>query len=370
MTFALLSLRLNKYAPELEGDHAGTKTLKGARLGSGLALVGALLGGVACFYFAFEPESGWRAEGPHLGGLLASLPHAMYWLLLCVKAPQLSSGKSRRREQVSALFSGTLICSAVPVVMMFLGVMMLLLGARPIKLEFAALFIGVFGLVRVSRAYRLGSSGRTRKVEGAPGPDSESAHPSNMRPAGFWIRWAAQFIDFVIFLIAYFGLAFVLAALVALLDGPSLYVVAIAVGVSFLSLSFLYETMLTASKKQGTLGKQALSIKVTTQDGERLSFKHSVGRYFSKASLGPAQVVVCFGLLFSFDTSLIEFGLNTLFTLGCILAAFMPRKRALQDLLAKTYVVHGGRSRNRPARNRRGVKVKASGSAEAGEVSP
>ncbi len=197
---------------------------------------------------------------------------------------------------------------------------------------------------------------RAQKNRERPG---KGVYPANMRPAGFWIRWAAQFIDGALFLIAYFGLAFVLTALVALLDGPSLYVASLAVGVCFLSLSFLYETMLTASKKQGTLGKQALSIRVTTQDGERLSFKHSVGRYFSKVSLGPAQVIACFGLLFSFDTSLIAFGLNTLFILGCILAAFMPRKRALQDLLAKTYVVHGGRSRNRPARNRRGVKVKA-----------
>jgi uncharacterized RDD family membrane protein YckC len=190
-----------------------------------------------------------------------------------------------------------------------------------------------------------------------------------MRPAGFWIRWAAQFIDGVIFVIAYFGLAFVFAGLGALLSGPSLYVVAVAVGISFLSISFLYETMLTASKKQGTLGKQALSIKVTTLDGERLSFKHSVGRYFSKLSLGPAQVIACLGLAFGFSTELAASALSALFTLGCILAAFMPRKQALQDLLARTYVVHGGRGRNRPARNRRGVKVKASASAGAQEES-
>lgn len=202
-------------------------------------------------------------------------------------------------------------------------------------------------------------SSSVRRASRRKGQSSEGDHPPDMRPAGFWIRWAAQFIDGVIFLIAYFGLAFALAGLGALLSGPSLYAVAVTVSVSFLSISFLYETMLTASKKQGTLGKQALSIKVTTLDGERLSFKHSVGRYFSKLSLGPTQVIACLGLVFGFSTELAASALNALFILGCILAAFMPRKQSLQDLLARTFVVHGGRDRNRSARNRRGVKVKS-----------
>lgn len=176
----------------------------------------------------------------------------------------------------------------------------------------------------------------------------EGKYPPDMRPAGFWIRWGAQFIDGVIFLVAYFSLSFVLS-------GSMLVTLLLAHGV----IVFLYETMLTSSKKQGTLGKQALKIKVATREGERLSYGHSIGRYFAKVSLGPSQVIVYLGLAFGFDGTPVTGVLSLIFILGCILAAFMPRKQALQDLLARTYVVHGGRSGNRPARNRRGVKVKA-----------
>ena len=59
---------------------------------------------------------------------------------------------------------------------------------------------------------------RVRKNRKRPG---EGKYPPDMRPAGFWIRWAAQFIDGVIFLLAYFGLMFVVTALFALLEGPA-----------------------------------------------------------------------------------------------------------------------------------------------------
>lgn len=358
VTFFLLSLRLKKYAPEFEGDPAGARKLRSVRMGSALALVGALLGGVACFYYASEQEGDWRGAGRLLLAFFTTLPHALFWLLLFVKAPQLSDGESKRRKQVSALFSGTLIsCAAL---FFFVTVRALFLPC------IAAIFIGVFGVVRLSSAYRRASFRRTRKKEDDSAADSEAVHPPDMRPAGFWIRWGAQFIDGTLFIVAYFVLAFVLSK-----------VVFVILLFSYGLLVFLYEAVLTSSKKQGTLGKQALAIKVTTRDGGRLSFVRSIGRCFAKLGVGPILVLSYSAFAFELNDAQtiaahLEGSMDLLFlifVLGCILAAFMPRKQALQDLLARTYVVHGGRDTNRPARNRRGVKVQAeaSGSPQAQE---
>lgn len=173
---------------------------------------------------------------------------------------------------------------------------------------------------------------RARKNRERPG---KGVYPADMRPAGFWIRFGARFIDGVVFRVVFFLLEVALGAVVgadlaALLLFP----------VYLLSL-FLYETLMTASKWQATLGKRALSIKVVTRGGERLAYLHSVGRFFA-VSLSYLTLII-----------------------GFIMAAFMTRKEALHDLAASTYVVHGGRGGNRPARNRRGVKVKSTDSAGA-----
>lgn len=157
----------------------------------------------------------------------------------------------------------------------------------------------------------------------------KGVYPADMRPAGFWIRWGARFIDGAVFRVVFSLLEVTLSAVV----GADLAAL-LLLPVYLLSL-FLYETLMTASKWQATLGKRALSIKVVTKGGERLTYLHSVGRFFA-----------------------VMLSYLTLMT-GFIMAAFMTRKEALHDLAARTYVVHGGRSANRPARNRRGVKVKS-----------
>ena len=46
--------------------------------------------------------------------------------------------------------------------------------------------------------------------------------------------------------------------------------------------AWLYFAYLESSENQATLGKMALSIKVTDLKGERISFGRATGRYFSK----------------------------------------------------------------------------------------
>ena len=86
------------------------------------------------------------------------------------------------------------------------------------------------------------------------------------------------------------------------------------------------------SPKQATLGKLALGIKVTTLNGERISFVRASGRYF-------AQVL----------------DVLTLYV-GYLFAAFTERRQALHDMVAGTFVVHRGvlppKLRRRPPRRR------------------
>lgn len=78
---------------------------------------------------------------------------------------------------------------------------------------------------------------------------------------------------------------------------------------------WLYEALMTSSSKQATLGKMALSLKVTDKEGRRLSFLHATGRHFAKMING--------------------FTLN----IGYIIAGFTDRKQGLHDMIVGTYVI-------------------------------
>ena len=75
-----------------------------------------------------------------------------------------------------------------------------------------------------------------------------------------------------------------------------------------------------SSSRQATLGKMALGIKVTSLDGERISFLRATGRYF-------ATILS-----------------SLLLMIGYIMAAFTQRKQALHDMIASTLVVRADAS--------------------------
>lgn len=59
---------------------------------------------------------------------------------------------------------------------------------------------------------------------------------------------------------------------------------------SFLAIT-LYISLAESSRKQGTLGKQFLKIKVVNKQGERISFMHALGRFSVKLALMPILLI-------------------------------------------------------------------------------
>src|SRR5436309_4909588 len=81
--------------------------------------------------------------------------------------------------------------------------------------------------------------------------------------------------------------------------------------------TWLYFALMESSKKQATLGKMVLGIRVTDLEGRRVSFARASGRWFAKIISG------------------LTFGI------GYLMAAFTARKQALHDMIAGTLVMRG-----------------------------
>jgi uncharacterized RDD family membrane protein YckC len=126
--------------------------------------------------------------------------------------------------------------------------------------------------------------------------------------APFWPRVAAFAIDFV---------------LVVLICGAVNGVLGITLGTRNATQTFfwltvvallLYKSAMESSTRQGTLGKLAFDMKVTTLKGQRISFARALSRNFSQ--------------LFS---ALIAY-------IGYLMPAFTLRRQALHDMIAGTLV--------------------------------
>ena len=144
------------------------------------------------------------------------------------------------------------------------------------------------------------------------------SEPSGVQYGGFWIRFLALLADSAIVFL-FFALA-VAGAAMAL--EPALLVPA---ALTAAGLGVLYWPVLQASRQQATLGKSIVGLKVTRFDGRRISILRAVWRELTKAvSAGPAL-------------------------LGYAMAAVMPRKQGLHDILSATYVVREGPARIVPA---------------------
>ena len=153
-----------------------------------------------------------------------------------------------------------------------------------------------------------------------------------MRPAGFWIRFAAAVIDMVViagligFLVAIYGIAAAIK-LSAPIEWAELPVLAAALAlhaifpltVIGMPLAIIgggfYEVLMLRSARGATLGKMAVGVRVVTADGSRLSLGRSAGRRIAKYLSG------------------------LILALGHVMAAFTDHKRALHDVIAATRVV-------------------------------
>ena len=144
------------------------------------------------------------------------------------------------------------------------------------------------------------------------------SEPTGTQYGGFWVRFLAFLADSAIVFVI--SSALLVGAAMAL--APSDMTLA---AISIWVLGFLYWPVLHASRLNATFGKAILGLRVTRFDGRRISFLRALWREIAK--------------VFS----------SAVFLLGYVIAAVTPRKQALHDLMAATYVAREGVSRVVPA---------------------
>jgi uncharacterized RDD family membrane protein YckC len=158
----------------------------------------------------------------------------------------------------------------------------------------------------------------------APAPQVVAAgQPAAFHYAGFWIRFGAKLIDFIILwivsLVVNGLLSFIFLRGTSMATGSSVAVGRMMMFGSLTTLCSLAEGIAFSwffiSRFDATPGKMALGLKVLRADGSKLSPGRIVGRYFAEILSG---LILC---------------------IGYIIAAFDDQKRALHDHLCETRVI-------------------------------
>jgi uncharacterized RDD family membrane protein YckC len=155
----------------------------------------------------------------------------------------------------------------------------------------------------------------------------------NTTYAGFWLRFVAYVIDYIIIYVVQSFLFIPLLGLLGLsfasqMSNPENMSEAEAMGMiagimavagtTFLLsaiIGILYGTFMESSKYQATVGKMALGLKVTDVDGKNLDFVKALIRNVCK--------IISSMILF----------------IGYIMAGFTEKKQGLHDIIASTLVV-------------------------------
>ena len=135
---------------------------------------------------------------------------------------------------------------------------------------------------------------------------------SAMDYAGFWIRFAAQFLDQVILGVVNQVIGMVLLNN-ALRPDQQLGMFGMVIAVQLIIVAS-YESFFIG-KYSATPGKMACNIKVVTPEGEPIGYGRAIGRHFAK-----------------YLSSMI-------LAIGYIMAAFDDEKRALHDRVCNTRVI-------------------------------
>jgi len=139
---------------------------------------------------------------------------------------------------------------------------------------------------------------------------------------GFWRRVGGAFIDGILIDVPLFALDWISGGLLLVpietkTETGTDYVVGLTSQgyVIVILIWWLYEAVMTSSKLQGTVGKLAVGLLVTDEEGVRLTFAHATGRHFAKY------------------LSAILLGI------GFLMVAIYEKKRGLHDRLANTLVL-------------------------------
>lgn len=150
--------------------------------------------------------------------------------------------------------------------------------------------------------------------------------------AGFWKRYAAYFIDYILLTVVTLPLSMIINVM-GVSSGNEGMQVALTLVVMLLSMviSIGYYAGFHASRGGATLGKMAVGIKVVRGNGERISFLRAFCRYL-------ATIVSSLILM-----------------IGFIMAAFTERKQALHDMMCDTLVVDKWAFTEHPELQQRGL---------------
>lgn len=157
-----------------------------------------------------------------------------------------------------------------------------------------------------------------RPVPSLASPPFQSVPQQHLKHAGFWKRFGAWLIDYVLiatmtyvlFLLIKLASATFEFQQAALTENENILITAL-----FLGVSWLYKAGMESSAKQATFGKAAFDIIVTNTNGKRLSFGRATGRHLAK--------------LLSYIT----------IGIGFLMAGFTASKQTLHDKISGTFVI-------------------------------
>lgn len=183
------------------------------------------------------------------------------------------------------------------------------------------------GLSKVKRNNYLSDESRT-----APKKNYLTLNQHTMNYAGFWHRFGAFIIDWIILGILNWLIIAPLLAAVGISSGLSMSdlasgnidpaqlisMLSAMIGIGWfvsLTLDILYHSFFESSKFQGSIGKIALGLKVTDTSGNKIDFIKAAIRNFCKIISGMILLI------------------------GYIMAGFTEKKQALHDMIASTLVV-------------------------------
>lgn len=155
---------------------------------------------------------------------------------------------------------------------------------------------------------------------------------SDTKYAGFWLRFVAYIIDYIILYVINLIIIVPILGVVGVSAGASMdyasmtegdfiqmfqtiLMAVVAGSIVLMVVNVLYYTLMEASKFQGTVGKIALGLKVTDKDGNKLDFVKALLRNLGKIVSGAIIMI------------------------GYIMAGFTEKKQALHDMFVGALVV-------------------------------
>jgi uncharacterized RDD family membrane protein YckC len=156
---------------------------------------------------------------------------------------------------------------------------------------------------------------------------------SDSKYAGFWLRFVAYIIDYVILyvinliilapIMGMIGVGVASSAMdfSSMSEGDivgmikTILMAVVAGSIVLMVVNILYYTLMEASKFQGTVGKIALGLKVTDANGGKLDFVKALLRNVGKIVSGLVLMI------------------------GYIMAGFTEKKQALHDMFVGALVV-------------------------------